>query len=497
MGLTESEQPIWGCFLQPEHGASGGHSMDEPRLETLLREVAAIAARRRADAAHCPHRPDRTYDDLRSRFLGAMPDDGVSAEEVIGDLAARVEGGLANMTGPRFFGWVIGASAPAGLAADWLTSAWGQNAANALATPAASACEEVVGRWLLELMDLPRECSVGLVTGGTMANFTCLAAARGEVLRAAGWDVEAEGLFGAPPINVVLGEEAHSTVFSALRYLGLGARRVVPVACDNQGRIRSDAFARAMKVAGGPTIAIAQAGHINSGAFDPFMEVAQECREKGAWLHVDGAFGLWALAVPQLAHLTQGLALADSWGADGHKWLQTPHDCGYAIVRNAAAHRSAMLIAASYLPEGQERHPADYVPELSRRARAFSTWAMLRNLGRNGLGALVNRHCALARRMAERLSAAPDVEILNDVVLNQVAVRLGADMDGEASDDLTEKTIARIQRDGVCFVGGADWRGRRIVRISVIGANTTEADIDLSAEAILKAWREEKSAVRR
>jgi glutamate/tyrosine decarboxylase-like PLP-dependent enzyme len=429
---------------------------------------------------------------MRALFDRPAPERGAPVGEVIQELGDIAEQGLANMVGPRFFGWVIGATEPAGLAADWLTSAYGQNAAHAEGTPAASACEEIVGRWLVEMMDLPRESSVGFVTGGTMANFTCLAAARNEVLRRAGWDVEADGLFGAPAINVVLGEEAHSTVFSALRYLGLGAKRVMSVPADNQGRIRADLFAQTVANLDGPTIAIAQAGHINSGAFDPIADIAEACRANGAWLHIDGAIGLWACAVPEFAHLTASVKQADSWGADGHKWLQTPYDCGYAIVRDAAAHRRAMNISASYLPEAEGRRPADYVPELSRRARGFATWAMLRTLGREGLAAMVSRHCALARRMAARLALANDVEVLNEIALNQIAVRLGADMHGAASDALTERAIARIQREGVCFVGGAHWRGRQIVRISVIGANTTEADIDASADAILSAWRAER-----
>jgi glutamate/tyrosine decarboxylase-like PLP-dependent enzyme len=468
--------------------------MKNESLHALLADVAARAVEYRAGAGTRLHRPEAGYAELRARFDRPAPEKGAPADEVIAELAALVEDGLANMIGPRFFGWVIGASAPAGMAADWLTSAWAQNTGNASATPAASACEEITGRWLLELMDLPRECSVGFVTGATMANFTCLAAARGEVLRRVGWDVEADGLLGAPNVHVVLGEEAHSTVFSALRYLGLGAKRIVSVPIDDQGCMRAGAFARAVEKLDGPIIAIAQAGHINSGAFDRFPEIAAACRAKGAWLHIDGAFGLWAAALPEFAALTNGMNLADSWGVDGHKWLQTSYDAGYAIVRNAEAHRRAMLIAASYLPEGDERNPADYAPELSRRARAFGTWTMLRTLGREGVAAMVARHCALARRMAERLAQAPDVEILNDVVLNQVAVRLGSDMEIASADALTARAIARIQREGVCFVGGAHWRGRQIVRVSVISENTTEADIDRSADAILSAWRAERAA---
>jgi glutamate/tyrosine decarboxylase-like PLP-dependent enzyme len=467
--------------------------MTEPELKALLQMVAGQAAAFRAEAGRREQRPELGYAQMRDRFAAAAPEQGAPVEQVIGDLADKVEGGLANMTGPRFFGWVIGASAPAGLAADWLTSAWAQNCGNSLATPAAAACEQEAGRWLLRLMDLPREASVGFVTGGTMANFTCLAAARGEVLARVGWDVESDGLIGAPPIHVVLGEEAHSTVFAALRYLGLGSKRVHAVAVDEQGRIRADEFARTVEKLDGPIIAIAQAGHINSGAFDPFNEIGDACAGRNAWLHVDGAIGLWALAVPELAHLTQGLARADSWGADGHKWLQTPHDCGYAIVKHEAAHRRAMSIAASYLPVADGvTHPWDYVPELSRRARGFATWAMLKHLGREGLVGMVSRHCAQARLMAQRLRAEPDVEVMNEVALNQVAVRFGRDLDVAAGDALTERIIARVQREGECFVGGALWRGRQIMRVSVIGEATSETDIDTSAAAILRAWRAER-----
>lgn len=468
--------------------------MNPEQMRALLQDITERAIAFRAGRGEAPARPLHTYAEARAAFEAALPEHGAPPEQVIAELAALAEPGLANMVGPRFFGWVIGATEPAGMAADWLTSVWGQNTGNAHATPASSACEEIAGRWLLDLLDLPRQSSVGFVTGATIANFTCLAAARGEVLRRVGWDVEADGLFGAPPVHVVLGEEAHSTVFSGLRYLGLGAKRVISVPVNEQGVMQRGAFAHAIEKLDGPIIAIAQAGHINSGAFDPFEEIAAAAQAKGAWLHVDGAFGLWARACPERSHLGRGLERADSWGVDGHKWLQTPHDSGYAIVRDAEAHRRAMLIAASYLPEGKERHPADYAPELSRRARGFATWAMIKALGRDGVADLVGRHCEQARRMAERLAGEPGIEVMNDVVLNQVAVRLGADMDGAAADALTDRTIARIQRDGVCFVGGANWRGRQIIRISVISANTTTADIDRSAEAILNAWRAERHA---
>lgn len=468
--------------------------MSSEELRGVLKAIADRAVAYRETRAEAPHRPQVSYAEAQAAFEAPTPEHGAPIDELIAELAALTEPGLANMVGPRFFGWVIGATAPAGMAADWLTSAWAQNVGNAHATPAASACEEQTGKWLLDLLNLPRESSVGFVSGATIANFTCLAAARGEVLRRVGWDVEADGLIGAPPVHVVLGEEAHSTVFSGLRYLGLGAKRVVSVPVTEQGLMKPGAFAKAVANLAGPIIAIAQAGHINSGGFDPFTEIAEAAHAKGAWLHVDGAFGLWARACPDRAHLVRGLEHADSWGVDGHKWLQTPYDSAYAIVRNAEAHRRAMLIAASYLPAGAERHPADFVPELSRRGRGFATWAVIKSLGREGIAAMVSRHCSQARRMAERLDAEADVEIMNDVVLNQVAVRLGTDLSAEQADALTERTIARIQREGVCFVGGAVWRGRQIVRVSVISENTTDADIDRSAEAILSAWRAEKHA---
>ncbi|WP_239590803.1 pyridoxal phosphate-dependent decarboxylase family protein [Vitreimonas flagellata] len=468
--------------------------MGQDELRALFADVSARAAAYRDGAPTRQHQPARGYREMRAAFDQPTPERGDEARAVIAELAMLAEPGLTNIIGPRFYGWVMGASHETGVAADWLISAWGQNVGNAHATPAASACEEVVTRWLLDLLDLPRGSSIGFVSGATLANFTCLAAARGEVLRRVGWDVESDGLFGAPPIHVVLGEEAHSTVFSGLRYLGLGAKRIVSVASDEQGRMKPDAFKRAIEKLDGPIIAIAQAGHINSGSFDAFPEIATTARAKGAWLHVDGAFGLWARACPDRAHLGRGLELADSWGVDGHKWLQTPYDSAYAIVRNAEAHRRAMLIAASYLPAGEDRHPADFTPELSRRARGFATWATIKAMGREGIAEMVSRHCAVARGIAERLNAAPDVSVLNEVVLNQVAVCLGPDMDVAKADELTARTIARIQNEGVIFVGGAVWRGRQIIRISVCSMNTTEADVAVSADAILSAWRAERDA---
>ncbi|MES1199632.1 MAG: pyridoxal-dependent decarboxylase [Pseudomonadota bacterium] len=463
--------------------------MDRAELEPLLERIAAYAAARRAGDATRPHSPAESYAQALERFRLSL--DGASAEEVILTLIRNAEPGLAAMTGPRFFGWVIGGSHPVGVAADWLTSVWGQNTGNQIATPAAAAAEEHAANALLELLDLPRESSVGYVTGATMANFTCLCAARGEVLRRVGWDVDADGLFGAPPIHVLMGDDAHTTVFAALKFAGLGASRVIRVATDDQGAMLPEAFAAAIAKLDGPIIAIMQAGQINTGAFDPFTPLIESAKAKGAWVHVDGAFGLWARAAPDRAERAAGLEGADSWAVDGHKWLQTPYDCGYAIVRDRVAHRRAMVIAASYLPtdQGEARNPSDYAPELSRRARGFATWAMLRHLGRDGVAAMISGHCALARRFAARLAQEPDIAIVNDVVLNQVAVRLGADLPNAEADRLTRETIARVQSEGACFVGGAEWRGQWIIRISVIGGSTSEADVDRSADAIIAAWR--------
>lgn len=444
-----------------------------------------------------PQRPELTYAQMVERFAAALPEAGEPAAAVVDRLAGLAAPGLHKTVGRRFFGWVIGSSHPVGVAADWLTAAWGQNAGNQAGSPAAAACELVAAQWLLELLDLPREASVGFVTGATMANFVCLAAARGEVLRRVGWDADADGLFGAPPIHVLIGDEAHATVYSALQYLGLGHARVTRVATDAQGAIQPAAFEAALQRVDGPLIAILQAGQINTGAFDAFGPLIAMARSRGAWVHVDGAFGLWARACPPHAGLAAQVEQADSWATDGHKWLQTPYDCGYAIVRDAAAHERAMSINASYLPSAQgERDPSHFVPELSRRARGFATWALIAHLGRRGIAGLVERHVRLARLMAERLAREPGVEVVGEVVLNQVIVRFGADAPAADGDRLTRATIARIQADGECFAGGAQWRGRWVMRLSVIGFEIGEADALRAAEAMAAAWAAVRAAER-
>jgi glutamate/tyrosine decarboxylase-like PLP-dependent enzyme len=457
--------------------------------ETMLRQAAerAMDFRRALDAR--PQRPAKSFAEMRESFLLPLPEEGIDGSSVIEELAALAEPGLAVMTGPRFFGWVMGASHPVGVAADWLTSAWGQNCGGHTVTPAAAACEEAAADWLLDLLDLPRDASVGFVTGATVANFTCLAAARGELLRRAGWDVEANGLFGAPPIRVIIGEEAHASVFSALQFLGLGYDRVIRIPTDAMGRMRVDKFESAINQSDQPTIVIAQAGHINTGAFDPILQITKTARRSRAWVHVDGAFGLWARACPSTALLATGIETADSWATDGHKWLQLPYDCGFAIVRNVEAHRRSMAITASYLPAvaAGERNPSHYVPELSRRARGFTTWAMIRALGRRGVAQLVAHHCGIARRMAQALRQEAGIRVQNEVELNQIVVRFGGD--DPADDILTSKVIARIQADGTCFAAGAQWKGQWILRLSVTSWATREADADRSVAAIIGAWR--------
>jgi glutamate/tyrosine decarboxylase-like PLP-dependent enzyme len=380
------------------------------------------------------------------------------------------------MAGPRFFGFVIGGALPVTLAANWLAGAWDQNSAMANVTPGTSRLEQVALRWLLDALGLPPRCGGAFVTDATVANFTALAAARHAVLRRAGWNVEADGLFGAPPIQVVVGEEAHPSVIKSLGLLGLGRDRVVRVPVDAQGRMRADALPEFA----GPAIVCTQVGNVNSGACDPVAAVCERAHAGGAWVHVDGAFGLWAAAAPALAPLVAGMEQADSWATDAHKWLNVPYDSGVAFVRDADALRAAMAITAAYLPtESPERNPADYTPELSRRARGVEVWAALRTLGRAGLAELVERTCRHARRFGAVL-AAMGCEVLNDVVLNQVVVAFG-------DAPTTERVIAALQADGTCWCGVTHWRGRTAMRISVSSWATTDTDVELSLDAIGRA----------
>ncbi len=451
----------------------------------LLPRAAALALRYRESLARRPVRASASLAALRASLGGALPRTGRPEADVLEELASAVEPGLVASSGPRYFGFVIGGTLPVALATDFLVSAWDQNPGLFATSPAVAVVEETVASWILDLLGLPPESGVGFVTGGQMANFTGLAAARHEVLRRAGWNVEERGLEGAPRVRLIASEEAHVTIFSSLRLLGFGAGTVRRVPADDQGRMRTDAVAAALADGEGPAIVCAQAGNVNTGSFDPFSPIADACAAHGAWLHVDGAFGLWAAAAPALRSLTDGVSHADSWAVDAHKWLNVPYDCGVAIVRHAAAHRAAMTSGAAYLIQtaGAERDNFEWVPEFSRRARALPAYAALRTLGREGVAALVTRGAALARRMAERLAAAPGVAVLNDVILNQVLVRFGD------SDERTRAVVSGVQEEGTCWLSGTTWHGRAAMRISVVGASTTEEDAERSVEAILRVAR--------
>jgi glutamate/tyrosine decarboxylase-like PLP-dependent enzyme len=367
------------------------------------------------------------------------------------------------------------------MAANMLAGAWDQNAARVL-SPVAASLEDVCIKWLTSLLGLPAGAGAGFVTGATMANFSGLAAARHALLAQERWDVETRGLFGAPPITVIVGEEVHVSLLKALSMLGLGRDRVICVPVDGQGRMRADALPEIT----GPTIACIQAGNVNTGAFDPAGEICRTAKASGAWVHVDGAFGLWALASPRRAHLAEGVQDADSWATDGHKWLNVPQDSGIVLVREPEHLRAAMTATAAYLIEGEGREPSHYVPEMSRRARGVEVWAALRSLGRLGLAELVERTCRYASQFAEGLQAA-GYEILNDVVLNQVLVSFG-------SPDLTRRVIRRVQEEGTCWLGGTEWQGQKAMRISVSSWATTEEDVQRSLEVILRIAEEEAGA---
>ena len=427
-----------------------------------------------------------TREELLSALAVPLSDAGEDPLAVLDALAGQGERGAMATAGPRYFGFVIGGTLPVALAADWLTSTWDQNPGIYAASPVVSVIEEVAREWLLELFDLPRQASLGFVTGCQMANFTCLAAARHGVLRRAGWNVEEDGLYGAPRINLVTSAESHVTIDVAMRYLGFGTRNLLRVETDGQGRMRADRLGRLLENLSGPTIVCAQAGNVNTGAVDPLREIAQIAHDHGAWLHVDAAFGLWARASRALRPLVYGIELADSWATDAHKWLNVPYDSGVAIVRHAEDHRRAMTSTAAYLvqTQGVERDAVDWVPEFSRRARGIAVYAAVRSLGREGVEALIDRGCALARQMADALRQVPGVEILNEVVLNQVLVRFGGD------DELTRRVIAGVQQDGTCWLGGTTWHDRAAMRISVSNWSTSEEDAARSAEAIARVFRE-------
>jgi glutamate/tyrosine decarboxylase-like PLP-dependent enzyme len=408
---------------------------------------------------------------------------------VLQQLAINADPGIVATVGPRYFGFVTGGAVPITVAADWLASAWDQNGALYVMSPAAAVMEDIVAGWLLEILSLPRTASVGFVTGCHMANFTCLAAARHEVLRRAGWNVEAQGLQRAPRVRVIAGGEVHISAVGALRYLGFGTEEIEIIPADGQGRMRADALDAALASGGQPTIVCAQAGNVSTGASDPIAAIVASAHARGAWVHVDGAFGLWAAAVPELRSQVTGIEQADSWATDAHKWLNVPYDSGLAIVAHPAPHRAAMSMKASYLQRGteEERIGMDWVPESSRRSRVLPLYALIKTLGRDGIAEMVRRNCALARRMAGRLASEPGVTILNDVVLNQVLAHF-------TDDATTSKVIARVQAEGTCWAGGAFWQGKQVMRISVSNWSTTESDIDRSADAILMCYQQALTA---
>ncbi|HEX5849866.1 MAG TPA: pyridoxal-dependent decarboxylase [Rubrobacter sp.] len=460
---------------------------EDTELRSLLGDAATLAAGYLEGLPDRRVTPSATVEELREEFCGPLPEEQQDPREVLAGLARSAEPGLMATSGGRFFGFVIGGTMPTALAADWLASAWDQNAGLYVAAPAASVVEEACGAWLSELFGLPDGVTFGLVTGGQMANFTALAAARHHVLERAGWDVEADGLLGAPRVRVLAGEERHVTIDRALRFLGLGTSSLRPVPADGQGRMRPDALRSALAESSEPTIICAQAGNVNTGAIDPLDDICDAAGD--AWVHVDGAFGLWAAASPSLRHLIRGLEHADSWATDAHKWLNVPYDSGLVFCAHPRAHRAAMGTQASYLvaSETGERDQLDWNPEASRRARGFPIYAAIRSLGRSGVADLVDRCCAHARRFAEALEREPGVEVLADVVLNQVLVRF-LDPGGDHGSR-TRTVIRAVQEDGTCWLGGTTWQGQVAMRISVSNWSTTTEDVDRSVEAILRAAR--------
>ena len=439
----------------------------------VLADVAARSQRYLDDVGARRVAPSQDALEGLTAFDVPLQEGSMSAEQVVEELDRIGSPATMAIAGPRFFGFVNSSALPAALAANWLSTAWEQHGGFVVSAPGSTMLEQIALRWTIELLGLPPASTGAFVTGTTVAHVASLSAARSSVLARVGWNVDADGLFGAPPITVIAGAEAHATLFKALGIVGLGRSRVVTVPVDAQGRLRADA----LPALSGPTIVCLQAGNVNTGAFDPFTDIIQHVRGSGApaWIHVDGAFGLWARAAPPRAHLAAGIENADSWATDAHKWLNTPYDCGMTIVRDGDALRRSMAINAEYLPSDQA-NPSDYTPEVSRRPRGVDAWAALRALGRSGLADLVERHCRLARRFAQAFTDA-GFTVLNEVVLNQVLVSFG---DAER----TRQVIAAIQEDGTCWCGTTVWQGRTAMRVSVISWATTDADVERSIAAI-------------
>jgi glutamate/tyrosine decarboxylase-like PLP-dependent enzyme len=448
-------------------------------LRGLLERTFELAAGYLETAGERPVARELALEDLTAVLGGPLPEGRRDPLDVIEALARDADPGLVVTNAGRYFGFVEGGVVPAALAADWLTSAWDQNPGFFALSPAAAAAEEVCRGWLCELLGLPSTASAGFTTGAQMANLAGLAIARRHVLAQVGWDVDRDGLYGAPELRVVVGQERHATIDRALRFLGLGDRRVVVVPADDQGRMRPDALEDV--VGSEPTIVCAQAGNVNTGAFDPFGPITEIATRHGAWVHVDGAFGLWTAADPQRRHLLDGVDRADSWAADGHKWLNVPYDSGIVLCAHPDSHRAAMTLSAAYLARTGSRDGTDWTPESSRRARIFPVWAALRSLGRQGVADLLQRCCDHARTFADVLSAHPDVEVLNDVVINQVLVRVGDD------DERTRQVAHAVQAGGVAWLGTTTWQGQTALRISVSDHATDADDVERAAAAILQA----------
>lgn len=457
----------------------------EERAALATAYSAALAYR--TGLPEAPARPRVSLDDAVARFRTRLDEEGAPGPQVITEITTRAEGALHAMAAPTFFGYVLGGSHPVGVAADALVSAWGQNAGSSVETPAISGMERAVCDWLIELFGLPEGTGAGLVTGASVANFCGVLAARNALLAAQGWDVEQDGLIGAPAVPVLIGAEAHSAVSAALRYAGLGAGRAVRVATDSEGRIEVAAFAEALAACEAPPLVILQAGQINTGAFDRFAELIPLVKARDGWVHVDGAFGLWAAAVPDLAGRCAGVQQADSWAVDLHKGLSAPFDAGVVLVRERAALVRAMSARGAYLPaENAQWEPSDSTPELSRRARGVPSYAILRHLGRAGVRDLILRHHRLACRAAARLAQEPGMQVVNEIAFNQVAVRCG---EGAAGDRLTREVLAAVQARGKVYPSHGQWQGREIIRISFSGYAMQAEHADLVAEEIATAWR--------
>jgi len=451
-------------------------------LRTLLTRTFDHALAYREAEPTAPVAGIASHEDLFTRLNVPFADAGVDAATVIDDLVRAVDGGLHRTSGGRFFGWVIGGTLPSALAADWLTSAWDQNSGAFVAAPAAQVVEEVAGEWLKDVLHLPAEASFALVTGCQMAHVTCLAAARHQVLRDRGHDVERDGLFAAPPIRILTGDQLHATVNRAARLLGMGESSIVALPTDDAGQLPEATLCAALEAhPDAPTIVLLQAGDVNTGAFDGFATLIPLAHKFNAWVHIDGAFGLWAAACPRLAHFTHGVELADSWATDGHKWLNVPYDCGYAFIRNRDAHRAAFAQEASYVEQGaQARNSLDWNPEYSRRARGFATYAALRELGREGVSELVARCCAHAHSLATRIGALPGAQLVSEPQINQGLVRFLSPAAGatEADHDaFTDRVTAAILADGEALFSNTTWRGRRAMRISVSSWKTSDEDV--------------------